>query len=150
MELIFSGEAMPSGDVKAYMKQAAGLILESEGVTNEETEISVTFTDMAEIQELNRLYRDTDKVTDVLSFPQFNEPSEIPKEGPVILGDVVICTQQALLQAHDFGHSANRELVYLFVHSVLHLMGYDHMDEEEKAEMRGREEEIMEQIGLVR
>lgn len=150
MELIFSGEAMPSGDVTAYMKQAAGLILESEGVTNEDTEISVTFTDMAEIQELNRLYRDTDKVTDVLSFPQFNEPSEIPKEGPVILGDVVICTQQALLQAHDFGHSANRELVYLFVHSVLHLMGYDHMDEEEKAKMRGREEEIMEQIGLVR
>ena len=150
MELIFSGEAMPSETVTAFMKQAAGIILESEGVTNEDIEISVSFTDEKGIRELNRMYRDIDKVTDVLSFPQFNEPGEIPKAGPVILGDVVICTQQALLQAHDFGHSANRELVYLFVHSIFHLMGYDHMEDAERQEMRAREEEIMQAIGVTR
>ena len=150
MELIFSGEAMPSETVTAFMKQAACIILESEGVTNEDIEISVSFTDEKGIRELNRLYRDIDKVTDVLSFPQFNEPGEIPKAGPVILGDVVICTQQALLQAHDFGHSANRELVYLFVHSIFHLMGYYHMTDDEKEDMREHEESVMNKIGLGR
>ena len=140
MELIFSGDAMPSETVTAFMKQAAGIILE----------ISVSFTDEKGIRELNRLYRDIDKVTDVLSFPQFNEPGEIPKAGPVMLGDVVICTQQALLQAHDFGHSANRELVYLFVHSIFHLMGYDHMTDDEKEDMREHEESVMNKIGLGR
>ena len=85
-----------------------------------------------------------------MSFPQYNDPSEIPKEGPAILGDVVICTGQAVRQAAEYGHSADRELVYLFVHSIFHLMGYDHMEEDDKKEMRAGEEMIMNKIGLVR
>ena len=71
-------------------------------------------------------------------------------KGVLCLGDVVICPEQALLQAEEFGHSGERELVYLFVHSVFHLMGYDHMEEESKSEMRAQEEKIMSQIGLIR
>jgi probable rRNA maturation factor len=68
----------------------------------------------------------------------------------ISLGDVVICPEQALLQADEFGHSAERELVYLFVHSVLHLLGYDHVEDEDKRKMRTREEKIMSEIGLER
>lgn len=150
MELIIDGENMPSEDVTGYMEQAAALVLEREGVTNDLAEISVTFTDSEEIREINRDFRDIDKVTDVLSFPQFESPEDIPKEGPYALGDVVICTGQALTQAEEYGHSSEREMVYLFVHSMFHLMGYDHMEDAEKKEMRAAEEEIMEKINLQR
>ena len=150
MELVFAGEGLPSGEVQSHMERAALKILEKEGVTNEDIEIDVTFIDNEGIRELNSSFRDTDKVTDVLSFPQFNEPGEIPGEGPVALGDVVICRDQALRQAEEYGHSAERELVYLFVHSIFHLMGYDHMEDEEKREMRAAEEAIMSLIGLER
>lgn len=92
-----------------------------------------------------------DHVTDVLSFPQYENAEEMRKvKGVICLGDVVICPEQALLQAEEFGHSGERELVYLFVHSVFHLLGYDHMEEESKSEMRAQEEKIMSQIGLIR
>ena len=98
-----------------------------------------------------------DSVTDVLSFPQFEadelaeyreDPDEIP--GELMLGDVVICLDKAVEQAAEFGHSTERELIYLFTHSVLHLLGYDHEEAEEKASMRAREEEIMEWLGIPR
>jgi probable rRNA maturation factor len=74
----------------------------------------------------------------------------MPKSGGILLGDVVICTDQALLQADEFGHSPERELVYLFVHSVFHLMGYGHDDESEKGKMRALEEKIMKIVKLER
>lgn len=150
MELIFDGENMPPEKVTDYMQAAAGLVLEREGVLNPLAEISVIFTDSQEIREINRDHRDIDKVTDVLSFPQFESPEEIPKAGPYALGDVVICTQQAQAQAEEYGHSCEREMVYLFVHSMFHLMGYDHMEADEKKEMRAGEEEIMEKLDLGR
>jgi len=114
-------------------------------------EISVTFVDLDEIHELNKQYRGVDKPTDVLSFPQFDDlEEEIPEVCEICLGDVVICEQKAREQAEEFGHSFERELVYLFTHSVLHLLGYDHMEDDEKKAMREREEEIMKQIGLMR
>ena len=114
-------------------------------------EISVTFVDLDEIHELNKQYRGVDKPTDVLSFPQFDDlEEEIPEVCEICLGDVVICEQKAREQAEEFGHSFERELVYLFTHSVLHLLGYDHMEDNEKKAMREREEEIMKQIGLMR
>lgn len=148
MELIFDGEHRPAEKVIRYMEQAANLVVEQEGVSNEDTEVSVSFVDIGEIRELNRIYRQRDGVTDVLSFPQYEKVCDIPEEGRVSLGDVVLCTEQAFLQADDFGHSPERELVYLFVHSIFHLLGYDHQEDEEKDRMREAEEVIMSEIGL--
>lgn len=114
----------------------------------ERCSVSVSFAMKDEIQAMNKRYRGIDKVTDVLSFPQFEDLNEVPAEGEILLGDVMICVEVAVEQAREYGHSQERELLYLFTHSILHLLGYDHMDDEEKAEMRAREEEIMRIIGL--
>ena len=114
-------------------------------------EVSVTIVTNDKIRALNAEYRGKDAPTDVLSFPQFDDhEEEIPEVCEICLGDVVICEQKAREQAEQFGHSFERELVYLFTHSVLHLLGYDHMEDDEKKAMREREEEIMKQIGLMR
>ena len=136
MELIFSGDNAPAKKIVDQMTAAAAAVLSIENVRPDDIEISVSFVDMDEIRELNRNFRDIDKTTDVLSFPQFEDKMQIPDEGVVSLGDVVICTEQAMLQADDFGHSAEREIVYLFTHSLFHLLGYDHMNETDKDEMR--------------
>ncbi len=113
-------------------------------------EISVTFTDNAGIRELNRQYRDKDIDTDVLSFPMGeNGVYDVDMEtGAKILGDVVISMEKARDQAERFGHSFQREVGYLTAHSVLHLLGYDHIDNLEKVRMREKEELVMEQLGL--
>ncbi len=113
-------------------------------------EVSLTLVDLEEIHQLNLEYRNVDRPTDVLSFPQFEALEDVSDIGEMILGDVVICLDKVREQAEEFGHSFDRELVYLFTHSILHLLGYDHMDEEEKAVMREREEETMTSIGLER
>ena len=111
----------------------------------------MTFVDMDEIHELNKMHRGVDRPTDVLSFPQFEDVcEEAPEEGEICLGDVVICRDKAAEQAEEFGHSFEREILYLFVHSVLHLLGYDHMEENEKRFMRAQEEKIMEHIDVLR
>ena len=151
MNLIFSDEHMPGQVVIDHMTQAAELCLREENLDPENAEISVTFVSSEEIHELNKVYRGNDSVTDVLSFPQYESIEEMGKfKGILCLGDVVICPEQALIQADEFGHSGERELVYLFVHSIFHLLGYDHMDEEDKSGMRAQEEKIMSQIGLIR
>lgn len=150
MELIISGGDTPPENVICQMKEAALRCLIHEGVRTDDIEVSVTFTDLDGIHELNRTYRNVDSSTDVLSFPQYDDTADIPADGMITLGDVVICMEQALLQAEDFGHSAERELVYLFVHSMFHLLGYDHMTDDDKAEMRKAEEDVMSVIGLER
>lgn len=150
MNIIFSEEIMPGQTVVDYMKEAGEICVKEEGLDPERVEISVTFVSAEEIRELNGIYRDKDCVTDVLSFPQYEDLNEISEEGIICLGDVVICPEQALLQADEYGHSGERELVYLFVHSIFHLLGYDHMEDEDKEEMRTLEERIMSQIGLTR
>ena len=150
MELILSGDVMPEEDMTELMEEAAALILEDEGVRADEAEISVTFVTDEEIRELNAQFRGIDRATDVLSFPQFEDVQDIPDEGPAVLGDVVISLERARAQAEEFGHSEKRETIYLFVHSILHLLGYDHMEEGEKKEMRAAEEKTMEKLGLAR
>lgn len=150
MNIYFEDGQVVEESILQTMKKAAEYCLDSEQVDKERTEISVTFVEGEEIRHLNREYRDTDKVTDVLSFPQFDDLNEIPEIGEICLGDVVICKERALEQAEEFGHSFEREIIYLFTHSVLHLLGYDHMEEEEQREMRRREEEVMEYLGLAR
>ena len=132
------------------MEEAADVLFEKEGVDGERAEISLTLVSLEEIRELNRDYRDVDKETDVLSFPQFEGVEDMPEFGELCLGDVVICRDKVEEQAKDFGHSFERELIYLFVHSLLHLLGYDHMEEDEKAQMRLKEEDVMKAINLER
>ncbi len=112
-------------------------------------EVSVTFTDDEKIRELNKNYRNTDRPTDVLSFPLFDE--EFDDGESVALGDVVLNLERAEKQAGEYGHSFERECAFLVVHSVLHLLGYDHEtgDEDEK-EMFFKQEEIMKLLKLTR
>jgi probable rRNA maturation factor len=150
MILNIEGVSLPGSETIEQLKLAAAYCLEAEGLDHENMEVSLTFVDAKEIQQLNSAYRGIDQVTDVLSFPQFESPSEIPKEGYILLGDVVICIDKALEQAETYGHSPERELLYLFVHSMFHLLGYDHHSEEEQSVMRQAEESILARLGLER
>lgn len=155
-----------SEDTLQIMQQAAELALNSEfektiaerdaKASDLPLELSVTVVGYEEIRELNRDYRGIDRVTDVLSFPQFADEEELADEltefamndETVMLGDVVICYDRALEQAEEYDTGIKRELVYLFVHSIFHLLGYDHESEDEKSEMRAREEFVMDGIGI--
>lgn len=126
-------------------------------------DLSVSIVNYNEIQELNNEFRNIDKITDVLSFPQFADEEDLLYDLEdlgesvaagdsdilsTMLGDVVICYDRACEQAEEYGTGIKRELIYLFVHSIFHLFGYDHMEEDEKAVMRQREEAVMEVVGL--
>ena len=154
MELIFNEGGMPEKPAVDKMTEAARLCLEREGIDPENVEISVSFVSEEEIKELNSVYRKNGSVTDVLSFPQFDDLSQIgefcDEDAEIALGDVVICAERARQQAEEFGHSEEREFIYLFVHSMFHLLGYDHMAEEDKKEMRQAEEEIMTKLDVSR
>ena len=150
MKIYFEEEQVVSQEILDTMMKAAELCIDAENIDVDRSEISVTFVDMEEIHQLNRDYREVDSPTDVLSFPQFDDLNDLPEEGEIALGDVVICKDKAEEQAQEFGHSFEREIIYLFVHSVLHLLGYDRMDEDEKKIMRRQEEAVMEQLGITR
>ncbi len=107
--------------------------------------VSVSFVDGEEIKNLNRDFRGVDRETDVLSFPMEEDFND-----QLILGDIVINMERVISQAKEFGHSETRELSYLTVHSTLHLMGYDHIEEEDKKIMRAKEKKIMDMLGIYR
>lgn len=107
-------------------------------------EISISFVDNKEIKELNKEYRNIDKETDVLSFP-LEEEFIIPIP---LLGDIIISAEKALKQSIEYNHSLTREIVYLTVHSTFHLLGYDHMEEEQKLSMRNKEKEVIKRLKL--
>ncbi|MFE8917219.1 rRNA maturation RNase YbeY [Staphylococcus pasteuri] len=120
---------------------------------NENAELSITFVDKTEIQEINKMYRDKDKVTDVISFALEEDEPEIDTSEfdiPRVLGDIIICTDVAQEQAKSYGHSFERELGFLALHGFLHLLGYDHMNEEDEKEMFGRQDAILNAYGLTR
>lgn len=153
MEIYFEEGQVVSEDILEKMEKAAVYAVQSEAVDEldaERCEVSVTFVEPEEIRQLNREYRNVDRVTDVLSFPQFADLEEVPEVGEICLGDVVICKERAAEQAEEFGHSFEREIIYLFVHSILHLLGYDHEEDEDKKQMRAREEEVMDHMGIRR
>ncbi|MBE5747777.1 MAG: rRNA maturation RNase YbeY [Clostridiales bacterium] len=123
--------------------------------------VEILFVDGEEIRRLNRELRDTDKVTDVLSFPALDgvkgeaikgaeHPYEMDENGELLLGSIAICEERAREQAEEYGHSYNRELHYLIVHGVMHCLGYDHMTDEDKQEMREKEEYILGKLGITR
>ena len=139
---------IPTG-IRMLVRRCCNAVLKLENFEGP-AEISVTFTDNAGIRELNRQYRDKDIETDVLSFPMGeNGVWDVDMEtGAKILGDIVISMEKARDQAERFGHSFQREVGYLTAHSMLHLLGYDHVDNLQKVRMREKEELIMEQLGL--
>lgn len=147
----------PAG-TQELLEKVISAALEAEGV-EADCEINVLLTDDEGIHQVNLDMRGVDRPTDVLSFPMFDlQPGEKPGEedadpdtGLVPLGDMCLSLERARAQAEEFGHSVERELSYLTVHSVLHLLGYDHMDEGPmKVQMRGREEAILQTLGITR
>ena len=136
---------------KMLVRRSIEAALAFEGITAP-CEVSVTFTDNEQIHALNLQYREVDRPTDVLSFPlmDFSGESEEPvADEPVVsLGDIVISLEKAQEQADEYGHSFEREVAFLTVHSMLHLLGYDHMEEDEERDMRARQRDVMELLGL--
>ena len=136
---------------KHLIREAIVESLVYEGFEND-VQLSITFTDNEGIRAINKSYRNIDSATDVLSFPlvDFEGGEEPPTDEPLLpLGDIVISLERAREQAEEFGHSYERELAFLTVHSMLHLLGYDHVNsEEEDMDMRRRQKEILEGMGL--
>lgn len=123
--------------------------LEYENFTKN-VEVSITFVNNEEIKELNNKFRRIDKATDVLSFPLLDNFTNIPVNELIYLGDIVISIEKAIEQAKEYGHSNKREITFLVVHSMLHLLGYDHMDEEEEKEMINKQKDIFEMSNISR
>jgi len=152
---------VPGADNKtncAFIRKVIRAGLEAEGMALP-CEVNVLLTDDVGIHAVNLDMRGVDRPTDVLSFPEFDlTPGELPDEedadpgtGLIPLGDMVISMEHVAAQAKEYGHSRRRELAYLVTHSVLHLLGYDHLDEgEQKKQMRAREEAILAQLGITR
>ena len=152
INIVFEQLSLQAFTIKSIIRKCINATLDAERVSVP-CEINVLVTDDAGIQIVNRESRELDKPTDVLSFPMFqlepgNPPSDWmeyqdPATGLVPLGDMCISLERAIAQAQEFGHSTRREVGYLTIHSMLHLLGYDHLDEAEmKKQMRGREEAI--------
>lgn len=122
-------------------------------------QVSMIFVDNEKIREINRIHRGIDRPTDVLSFPMLDDDEAYDEEnfeeldmdtGEVILGDIVISVERAFEQSIEYGHSLEREIAFLTVHGILHLLGYDHETDDERKLMREREESILEQLRLQR
>ena len=158
-EIIISADVPGVDDsLCSFLRGVIGAALEAEGVETP-CEVNVLVTDDAGIRRVNLDMREVDAPTDVLSFPMFDlTPGDKPTlenadpaTGLVPLGDMCLSLERAQAQAKEYGHSDRRELAYLAVHSVLHLLGYDHLDEGPmKTQMRGREEAVMDSLDLPR
>lgn len=142
---------LPSG-IRMLLRRTCSATLEYEEFPDK-AEVNITFVDDEQIQELNLNFRNIDKSTDVLSFPlgENDVYDTNPETGLKMLGDIVISVEHAVAQAEDFGHTINREMAYLTVHSMLHLLGYDHVNGGiEAVRMREHEEAILTKLGVSR
>ena len=159
-EILMETEVDGAEPYAALLRRVIPAALEAEGVPFP-CEVDVLFTDDGGIRQINLEQRGIDAPTDVLSFPMFqltpgvpptrDEVEADPGTGLVPLGDMVISLERARAQGEEYGHGPQREVAYLAVHSVLHLLGYDHLDEGPmKAQMRAREEAILARLGLER
>lgn len=143
-------------DWEAIVKKVLDKCFEEEGLLDSKLIMTITFTTLEEIRKINKKYRKIDKATDVLSFPMFekDELDEKIKSGDFpyedVLGDVIISIEKVREQAEEYGHSFERELSYMLVHGFYHLMGYDHIEEEDKKIMRPKEEKILNELKITR
>lgn len=152
MELLITNEQeffQVTKEIEDVIKTSIGKVIELE-LVDDNVEVSVLFVDNKGIRKLNRDYRGKDSATDVLSFPQYNNLEEVKKDPEPILGDIVISLERAKEQSEEFGHSFEREIGFLTVHSMYHLLGLDHDTEEHTAEMRRKEEAVLQALGLER
>ena len=119
-----------------------------------ECEVSLSIVSNDEIQEINKQFREIDAPTDVLSFPlltfEDGEQADVNENNEIMLGDIIISIDKAKAQAEEYGHGLRRELAFLTAHSMLHLMGYDHMEEEEQKEMFKKQDDILNNLGITR
>lgn len=150
-------------DTEETAKIIVEAAIEQEGCPYE-AEINILLTTDEEIHEMNRMHRGIDRATDVLSFPmlEFDEPADFtpfetepddvfnPESGELMLGDIVISKDKVLAQAREYGHTPRREYAFLIAHSMLHLFGYDHMEEDERKVMEERQRMLMERAGIPR
>ena len=154
--LYLDGEEFPEENAKKLEKAMYGFVNSDVRLA-----IELTFVDGEEIRRLNRETRNIDKVTDVLSYPALDEikgqaivgenyPFDVDEEGNLLIGSIAVCCDRAKEQAEEFGHSYERELHYLLVHGIMHCLGYDHITDEDRAEMREKEELILGKLGIKR
>ena len=150
MNLLISNDTNEDLDLDLIRKKAEKTITEVLRVENirENAEVSLSIVDKETIHKLNKDYRNVDRETDVLSFPLDEEGFDNEGNPLILLGDIVICLDVAEDQAADFGHSLEREIMYLICHSTLHLLGYDHIEEDDKKVMRSKEKEVMKNLGV--
>ncbi len=147
-------EIDPDKKLEEYMRKSFEATLDFEGI-DFACALEALIVDAEAIREMNREYREIDRVTDVLSFPLYENAedarADVFPDEPVLLGNMVICLQRAKEQAQEFGHSLEREICFLTVHSTLHLLGYDHeQGEREESEMFQKQREILESMGVNR
>lgn len=158
MRVKFEDENEENSTFEEILKTALDVV----GQSNPKIVVSVQFVSEEEIRQINNTTRAVDKVTDVLSFPMLENACNVPiiaenfpfdvdlETGEISLGDIVICKDVAKRQAEEFGHSYERELCYLFTHAVFHLLGFDHIREEDKVVMRRNEELVLQKLGITR
>ena len=151
MHLYINAEETPdllTEALEQLIRQTIKKTLESDDF-EEDVEVSLTCVTPENMRTLNAQHRQKDTVTDVLSFPQYDEDGfMVDEDNQVVLGDVVICLERAKMQALSFGHPYEREVCYLVCHSILHLLGYDHESQKDKADMRAKEKKIMSTMGM--
>ena len=139
-------------EYKDIIQKVLEACFKEEKIENKNLYVNVVLTDSKNIKEINKTHRGIDKETDVLSFPMY-ERGEIEKlnfDNEDILGDMVISIEKVSAQAQEYGHSFERELAYMVVHSFYHLLGYDHIEEIDKQEMRKKEENILNKLNIKR
>ena len=154
-EIIYK-DIKPQKEYEEIIQDVIKTCYKQEKIENSKLIITITLTTPENIKEINKTYRDIDRATDVLSFPIF-EKDELDKkiekkdfEIEDMLGDIVISIEKVEEQAIEYGHSFERELSYMVVHGFYHLMGYDHIKEEDKKIMRKKEEQVLEKLGIQR
>ena len=142
-----------SGEIMEAVEKACLETLKYEEF-DEDCEISLSFGTNEEIHQIHRQFRNVDAPTDVLSFPQLTfeegEEADVNENGEIVLGDIIISVERAKEQAEEYGHGLKREIAFLTVHSMLHLLGYDHMEKDEEEDMFRRQKEILEIAGIPR
>ena len=150
MNLLISNntkEDLDLEEISARAEKTIKEVLRTEDFS-ENVEVSLSIVDEDQIHKLNKEYRNVDRKTDVLSFPMDEKAYDDEGNPIILLGDIVICLDVAKDQALDFGHSFEREIMYLICHSTLHPLGYDHIEEDDKKVMRAKEKEIMKNLGV--
>lgn len=150
MNLLLANDTNEDLDLEIIRQKALKTIEEVLKVENfnENAEVSLSIVDKDTIHKLNKNYRNVDRETDVLSFPMDEEAFDDEGNPIFLLGDIVICLDVARNQAAEFGHSLEREMMYLICHSTLHLLGYDHIEEDDRVKMRAKEKEVMKNLGV--